>query len=174
MERVAELQDRESLGGRLLYLRSLCGLSQRELAKRAGLTNSVISTIEQNKVSPSISSLERLLAGLGVTITQFFSMSFGDVAGSEPSVELSLPASKGLAVSQREVRISSNTVLDLSLANAFSGCSIVCVVGHSLLRSALGEQFLDVGCSVFLPPSTPYVLVNPGAAEAILWLAEQG
>lgn len=174
MERVAELQDRESLGGRLLYLRTLCGLSQRELAKRAGLTNSVISTIEQNKVSPSISSLERLLAGLGVTITQFFSMSFADANGVESSSKLRSPVSQNLKISQRELRISANAVLDLSLANAFSGCSIVCVAGHSILRSALGEQFLDVGCSVFLPPSTPYVLVNPGAAEAILWLAEQG
>jgi len=39
------------VGARLQTIRTLKGLSQRELAKRAGVTNSTISMIEKNSVS---------------------------------------------------------------------------------------------------------------------------
>ena len=51
------------VGARLKTIRKLKGLSQRELAKRAGVTNSTISMIEKNSVSPSVSSLKKVLAG---------------------------------------------------------------------------------------------------------------
>ena len=44
------------IGSRLHAVRTSKGLSQRELAKRVGVTNSTISLIEQNKVSPSVGS----------------------------------------------------------------------------------------------------------------------
>ncbi|MBF7053147.1 cupin domain-containing protein [Halomonas sp. KAO] len=65
------------VGGRLRQLRLVNGLSQRELAKRAGVTNSTISLIEQNSVSPSVSSLKKILDALPVSISTFF-------AGDEP------------------------------------------------------------------------------------------
>ena len=40
-------------GERLRTLRGLYGLSQRALAKKAGVTNGMISMIEQNRNSPS-------------------------------------------------------------------------------------------------------------------------
>ena len=51
------------LGARLKTIRKRLGLSQRELAKRAGVTNSTISMIEKNTVSPSFSSLLKVLKG---------------------------------------------------------------------------------------------------------------
>ncbi|WP_425048674.1 helix-turn-helix domain-containing protein [Pseudoteredinibacter isoporae] len=60
------------IGRRLQLLRERNGWSQRELAKRSGVTNSVISTIEQGRVSPSISSLEKILAGFPVSLREFF------------------------------------------------------------------------------------------------------
>jgi len=47
-------------------------LSQRELAKRAGVTNSTISMIEKNSVSPSISSLKKVLNGIPISLVDFF------------------------------------------------------------------------------------------------------
>ena len=44
------------VGTHLKAVRQMYGLSQRELAKRAGVTNGLISLIEQNRVSPSVSS----------------------------------------------------------------------------------------------------------------------
>ncbi|MEQ5802439.1 cupin domain-containing protein [Halomonas sp. H10-9-1] len=60
------------VGGRLRQLRLARSLSQRELAKRAGVTNSTISLIEQNSVSPSVSSLKKILDALPVSISAFF------------------------------------------------------------------------------------------------------
>jgi len=50
------------------------GLSQRELAKRAGVTNGLISLIEQNRVSPSVSSLKKVLDGIPMALADFFTL----------------------------------------------------------------------------------------------------
>ena len=44
--------------------RELHGISQRELAKRAGVSNATISLIEQNRASPSVGSLKKVLDGI--------------------------------------------------------------------------------------------------------------
>lgn len=62
------------VGERLQAIRKLKGLSQRELAKRAGVTNSTISMIEKNSVSPSISSLRKVLSGIPMSMVEFFSV----------------------------------------------------------------------------------------------------
>lgn len=59
---------------RLQQVRQMYGLSQRELAKRAGVTNSSVSMIEQGRVSPSINSLEKLLKGIPMTVRDFFNL----------------------------------------------------------------------------------------------------
>ena len=48
-------------GKRLSEIRQQQGLSQRRAAELSGLTHSAISTIEQDKVSPAISTLQKLL-----------------------------------------------------------------------------------------------------------------
>ncbi len=58
---------------RLQKVRQMHGYSQRELAKRAGVTNSSVSMIEQGRVSPSISSLEKLLKNIPMSLKDFFS-----------------------------------------------------------------------------------------------------
>ena len=62
------------VGVRLQSIRKLKGLSQRELAKRAGVTNSTISMIEKNSVSPSISSLKKVLDGIPISLADFFTL----------------------------------------------------------------------------------------------------
>ena len=71
------------VGARLRMVRENMGLSQRELAKRAGVTNGTISLIEQNRVSPSISSLRKVLEGLPMTLSDFFTF---DAAPQAPHV----------------------------------------------------------------------------------------
>lgn len=68
-----------SVGKRLRHIRDMYGLSQRELARRSGLTNGTISLIEQDLVSPSISSLKRVLDGFPISLSDFF----GDVFETE-------------------------------------------------------------------------------------------
>jgi transcriptional regulator with XRE-family HTH domain len=62
----------EDIGNRLKAVRKQAGISQRELAKRAGVTNSTISMIEKNSVSPSISSLKKVLSGIPMSLLEFF------------------------------------------------------------------------------------------------------
>jgi transcriptional regulator with XRE-family HTH domain len=61
------------IGGRLRAVREGRGMSQRDLAARAGLTNAAISLIEQNKSSPSVASLKSLLDAIPMTMSEFFS-----------------------------------------------------------------------------------------------------
>ncbi len=61
------------VGQRLRGLREAHGLSQRELAKRAGVSNAIISLIEQNRTSPSVGLLKKVLDGLPLALSEFFS-----------------------------------------------------------------------------------------------------
>ena len=60
------------IGTRLRTVREASGLSQRELASRAGLTNGAISLIEKNRSSPSVSSLKSLLDAIPMSLSEFF------------------------------------------------------------------------------------------------------
>ena len=62
------------VGAHLRAVRQMYGLSQRELAKRAGVTNGMISLIEQNRVSPSVSSLKKVLDGIPMSLAEFFTL----------------------------------------------------------------------------------------------------
>ncbi|MHA7773935.1 cupin domain-containing protein [Roseibium sp. M-1] len=61
------------IGGRLRHLRMAHNLSQRELAKRSGVTNSTISLIESNATNPSVGALKRILDGIPIGLAEFFS-----------------------------------------------------------------------------------------------------
>jgi transcriptional regulator with XRE-family HTH domain len=60
------------LGARLRAMRLMQGLSQRELAKRAGVSNAIISLMEQNRTSPSVGLLKKVLAGVPMSLGDFF------------------------------------------------------------------------------------------------------
>lgn len=60
------------IGARLKTMRTAAELSQRQLAERANVPHAQISNVEKNKVSPSVSTLRRILSGLGVSMADFF------------------------------------------------------------------------------------------------------
>jgi transcriptional regulator with XRE-family HTH domain len=62
------------VGARLRSVRTSFSLSQRELARRAGVTNGLISLIEQNRVSPSVGSLKKVLDGVPMSLAEFFTL----------------------------------------------------------------------------------------------------
>lgn len=61
------------IGNRLRLVRMRANLSQRELSKRAGVTNSTISLIESNQTNPSVGALKRILDGIPIGLAEFFS-----------------------------------------------------------------------------------------------------
>lgn len=87
------------VGVRLQGIRKLKGLSQRELAKRAGVTNSTISMIEKNSVSPSISSLKKVLSGIPMSLVEFFSLDMDE----ENTTQVVYKADELLSMSSGEV-----------------------------------------------------------------------
>jgi transcriptional regulator with XRE-family HTH domain len=62
------------VGSRLRYVRTRHKLSQRELAKRSGVTNSTISLIESNQTNPSVGALKRILDGIPIGLAEFFAI----------------------------------------------------------------------------------------------------
>jgi transcriptional regulator with XRE-family HTH domain len=60
------------VGARLRSLRAAAGLSQRQVALRAGIPHAQISVVEQNKSSPSVATLRKILGGLNVSMADFF------------------------------------------------------------------------------------------------------
>jgi transcriptional regulator with XRE-family HTH domain len=61
------------VGLRLKIVRLRHQISQRALAKKAGVANASISLIESGATSPSVSALKRILAGFPMTLAEFFS-----------------------------------------------------------------------------------------------------
>jgi transcriptional regulator with XRE-family HTH domain len=64
---------REQFGNRVRLLRSNDGLTQEQLAERAGISVDFLSLIERGKNSPSFDNLEDLADALGVTVAELFS-----------------------------------------------------------------------------------------------------
>ena len=60
------------VGRRLRKLRQAAGLSQRQLADGSNVPHGQISMIENNRSSPSVASLRKILGGLKITMSEFF------------------------------------------------------------------------------------------------------
>jgi len=68
------------IGRRLHELRAARSLSLRQLAKEIGASPSLLSQVENGKVTPSVDTLYVLARALGVPVAAFF----GDAATAEP------------------------------------------------------------------------------------------
>src|SRR5436305_11364143 len=60
------------VGSRLRQERERRGISLRELARRVGVSPSLVSQIELDRVNPSVSTLYALVTELGVTMSDVF------------------------------------------------------------------------------------------------------
>ena len=81
-----------SLGAKLRHIRDERGLSQRELAQKAGISTNAVSLIERDENSPSVATLQALATALSVRMSYFFdedeSKSILHVkAGSRPYID---------------------------------------------------------------------------------------
>ena len=59
-------------GARLRQEREKRRMSQRQLAAVTGVTSGMISMIEQNRTSPSVATMKKILSGLGISLGDFF------------------------------------------------------------------------------------------------------
>src|SRR5512133_718179 len=70
------------VGSRLRTERESLGISLRELARRVGVSPSLVSQIELDRVNPSVSTLYALVTELGMTMSDVF----GDSGSDQPVV----------------------------------------------------------------------------------------
>src|SRR5260370_18347708 len=62
----------QRIADRVRELRAACGLSLDSLASKSGVSRSMISLIERGESSPTAAVLEKLAAGLNVTLASLF------------------------------------------------------------------------------------------------------
>lgn len=63
----------KKVGIRIRMLRKAIGLSQEELAERAGLDRTYMTSVENGKRNVSIRNIEKIISALGVSLEAFFS-----------------------------------------------------------------------------------------------------
>jgi transcriptional regulator with XRE-family HTH domain len=163
------------VGARLKHVRELHGLSQRELARRAGVTNGLISLIEQNRVSPSVGSLKKVLDGVPMSMAEFFTLDVVSAAqvfyAAAELVEIgNEAASLRLVAAQRPGR--QLTVLHERYApDAATGEDMLShrgeeggVVVRGKVELTVGGQtrVLETGDAYYFSSSTPHRFRNVG------------
>ena len=71
-EAYAELEEEFALASAMIEARSRANLTQEELAKRMGTTQTVIARLESGRVKPSTRTLERLAGATGSRLRIIF------------------------------------------------------------------------------------------------------
>lgn len=171
----------EDVAVRLQQLRQMYGLSQRELAKRAGVTNSSVSMIEQGRVSPSISSMEKLLQGIPMTLRDFFNFnpesqsrnfyrSFEIFEGSQEGIDsYRLGQEKSIDNNELIYRVfNPGSDTGTSMLIAKHDCSGFVVQGSLEVTINNQCQTLDAGDGFFVDVLYPYRFRNLTENKAIV------
>jgi transcriptional regulator with XRE-family HTH domain len=166
------------VGTHLKAVRQMYGLSQRELAKRAGVTNGLISLIEQNRVSPSVSSLKKVLDGIPMALADFFTLDLG----GKPQVffprdelaNIGTASVELLLVGGRLAQRSMSILHERYAANADTGEEMlthageeggVVVKGKIELTVGGESRLLSAGDAYYFKSSVPHRFRNVGREE---------
>jgi transcriptional regulator with XRE-family HTH domain len=97
-----ELAAPSHIGERLRQERHRKGMTVREIARRVGVSPSLISQIERDKVNPSVSTLWSLVTVLGLTMGDLFSAD-EPPQGAQPPLRAAAPAGPLTVPGQRAV-----------------------------------------------------------------------
>ncbi|MHC6529250.1 cupin domain-containing protein [Vibrio proteolyticus] len=169
------------IGSRFRALREQAGLSQRELAKRAGVTNGFISQIENNAVSPSVASLSKLLSKIPSSMAEFFSVDDHQPEQFYARKEEQPEIGRG-AISYRQVghyhqdrhigmlRETLSPGADTGeemLSHEGQECGVIV---EGLLELTVGDEvtLLNVGDSYYFDSSRPHRFRNIGEVDCVL------
>ncbi|HQT64201.1 MAG TPA: cupin domain-containing protein [Acidocella sp.] len=172
----------EEIGTRLKLVRQIYGLTQRELARRAGVTNGAISLIEQNRVSPSISSLKKILDGIPLSLADFFTLDFAateTVFLTAPELtEISFGENisyrmVGRHMAERALQMLHETYQpgadtgDAMLRHTGEECGVI-ISGCLTVTVGTQEKTLFPGDAYYFRSDIPHRFRNPGDEPCIL------
>lgn len=162
------------LAERLRTLRARSGMSVRTLASAAEFSPSFISQVEKGQASPSIASLERIAAALGVTLARLFADECSsDITvvravdrqelsstWSSARVEALMPARVGRSLEAVMITISpggrSGNQPTAHQGEEFA----LCCEGEVTLTLNEDTNVLGKGDSVAFPSTTPHLWEN--------------
>lgn len=142
---------------RLKVIRDVFGFSQRELAKRAGVTNSSISMIEQGQVSPSVQSLSRILAVFPISMADFFGFKL-PADNQTHAVGYTGTQVLNPQLDSRTEHLRAGQFTSFS-SSAIDSCGVV-LEGCLQLTLLSGNQSLTQGDSFYIPAGQPFRLIN--------------
>lgn len=73
----------QQIAAQIMRLRKEQGLTQEELAEKAGIDSSYLGTVERNQVRFTVHTVEKIITGLKVTQAEFFEFLKLDESTSE-------------------------------------------------------------------------------------------
>ncbi len=142
------------VGIRLRQLREERGLSIRALARQSGLSANALSLIERGRSSPSVSTLYKVAAAMGVPITTFFqtALEFHDVVYLKAGERTRVPFTRGLVEGLGGEHFSGRVEpFALTLENgANSGPQPIIHTGHEFVLCLRGQLEYQVEDEIYL------------------------
>ena len=142
------------VGIRLRQLREERGLSIRALARQSGLSANALSLIERGRSSPSVSTLYKVAAAMGVPITTFFQTApeLHDVVHLKAGERTRVPFTRGLVEGLGGERFSGRVEpFALTLENgANSGPQPIVHTGHEFVICLRGQLEYQVEDEIYL------------------------
>jgi transcriptional regulator with XRE-family HTH domain len=166
----------QPIGPRLRQIRLRHRLSQRQLARQSGVANATISQIEAGKLNPTVSMLKKVLDGVPVRLSEFFS--------DEPEMpdrvffradELTEIADGGVSFLQVGANLNDRAIQFIKECyqpGAGTGKHAITHEGEECglilkgrLQVTVGEQsaILRAGDAYYFRSSLPHSFVNPGS-----------
>ncbi|TQR21217.1 helix-turn-helix domain-containing protein [Psychrobacillus vulpis] len=171
------------VGKRIRYLRKSQGLTSEELAKLAGISQSMISQIERGQVSPSLETLWKLSHSLQVPVFSFFEMEESNIVKISRAKETKvvkrvrpnvsyelLSPSSGKQMSFFKMVVEPGEDLNAPLMyHVGEECGIM--LKGSLRIEVEGEiHIINEGDSVYFDSSLPHRFMNLGEENAVsIW-----
>ena len=160
-----------------LALRRVSGLSQHDLATRAGVSRSLVAAIEAGRNTPSVAAGIALARALGVTAEELFA---DDTGVAAPTAAAATPLAEGDAV--RLVRVG-DVVVAATCDPLADGTIADAIVTGGTLRHLPGSRedgVLVLGCDPALrliermaPPDTRIVTGHATSGDSIAALGDR-
>lgn len=172
------------IGQQLKHVRTQARLTQREMARKAGITNGTISLIEQNKVNPTVFALKKILDVIPMSLSEFFQeeeegggekiffreseflvLSEGDLSIKQVGKNLE---GKSMQICYERYAPSASSARDDTERLRHEGQEGGIVIkGH--LKITVGKQtaILGPGDAYYFDSLLPHVLTNVGKKELL-------
>jgi transcriptional regulator with XRE-family HTH domain len=171
----------DHLGARIRAIRRQREVTGAELARKASVSPSYLSRLENGRVSPTVSTLTRIMGALGVPVSRVFGESSGGPVVRKHERRL-IPSRRVEDYLLSPTRAGRFEVLETVIEprgesgdapHSHPGDEECIVVLEGEFRFWLGEvpYVLFEGDAITFPPRTPHRWENPGEKRArVLWV----